>query len=366
MSPLPPEPLQPTLFPISWILKTGSAPISYRSLLEVARFTPANANRFAAVPYATAAGLQLLLMQEADGTWPGGLLSVPKTGTFNEVGTILAYRRLIELGWDPESPALACTKRLLFRLLAEDEDPSLLAELRPADDDADLVKRGRLMLREAAAAALAAAGYEGDPRLRGAARRLIDRVGAYLRSPLSQKPWIRIGNQHVLPAEVHAPSFHTLTMLAHMPLFRSEHHETMDRLYQYVAQPWPRQQAVQQVGAHLLEQSHLVLGDLLPTRNVMDADMPSSLAWLELMARLGYLGRNENWLRLFERLLDDRDRHGVWHPPRSVTMPKTVPAWSWPVLPLSDMADAEQALSVDVTFRLGLIARLSGRAIDLS
>ena len=76
----------------------------------------------------------------------------------------------------------------------------------------------------------------------------------------------------------------------------------------------------------MLEQPHLVLGDFLPTRNIMDADMPTALAWLEIMARLGFLRRNEGWARLFDRLLDDRDRHGVWHPPRSVTMPATVAA----------------------------------------
>ena len=42
--------------------------------------------------------------------------------------------------------------------------------------DEEEVKRGRLALREAAAAALAQAGYEGDPRLRGAARRIVTRM----------------------------------------------------------------------------------------------------------------------------------------------------------------------------------------------
>jgi hypothetical protein len=362
---IPPGPPAPTNFPISWILHQGSGPVQYRSLVDVARFDRSTVNRLGLLPYHSRAGWQLLMSQNSDGTWSGGMLTVPAGDSLEGVGTIPAYRRLIELGWDPESPGLACTKRLLFRLLAEDNDPSLLHELTPAEDDEDLIKRGRHMLREAAAAALAVAGYEGDPRLRGAARRLTDRIGAYFRSPLSQKPWIRVGNQHVLPQEVHAPSFHTLTMLAHMPLFRSEHHEVMDRLYPYLSQPWPRQQAIQQIGPHTLEQPHLVLGDLLPTRNVMDADMPSSLAWLEIMARLGYLRRNENWTRLLDRLLDDRDRHGVWHAPRSVTMPENAPSWSWPVLPLSDAASARDALSVDVSFRLGLIARLSGRPIEL-
>ena len=352
-------------FAITWLLQHGSPSLQYRSLVDVARFDVTREAKLAALPYLTMQGLEILMGQSATGTWSGGLLSVPSGSDVSGVGTIPAYRRLLELGWDPEAPALSATRRLLFRLLAEDEDPAHLAELAAEATDEDLIRRSRTMIREAAAAALAQAGYESDPRLRGAAKRLIDRLSAYLKSPLSQKPWMRIGNQHVLPAEVAAPSFHLLTMLAHMPYFRSEHHETFELLYDYLAQPWPRQTAIQQVGPHLVEQPHLVLGDFLPTRNAMDADMPSALAWLEMMARLGYLRRNDGWMRLIDRLQDDRDRHGVWHPPRSVTMPAAVPAWSWPLMPLTNRASAEESIGPDVTFRLGLIARISGQGVEL-
>jgi hypothetical protein len=157
-------------------------------------------------------------------------------------------------------------------------------------------------------------------------------------------------------------------MLAYMPHFRSEHYEFMDRLFPYLTQPWPRQQPVQQVGPHLIEQPHLVLGDLLPTRNAMDADMASSLGWLEVMARIGYLKKHDGWCKLLDRLLDDRDRKHVWTPPRSVVMPERVPVWSWPLLPLSDPTFGESAgaaFSADVTFRLALVAQLCGREIEL-
>lgn len=324
--------------------------------------TPSTATR---VPYGSKQGWHILMMQDSDGTWPGGMLTTPSGSALAGVGTIPAYRRLLELGWDADAPGMAATKRLLFRLLAEDDDPTFLAEFMPKYADEDLILRGRLILREAAAAALAQAGFENDPRLRGAARRLVLRIGAYLKSPLAQKPWIRLGNQHVLPAEVAAPSYHTLLMLAYMPQFRSEHHEVMDRLFTYLSQAWPRQTVVQQVGSHLLEQPHLVMGDFLATRNSMDADMPSALAWLEIVARLGFLRKHEGWQRLFDRLLDDRDRKGLWHPPRSVVMPEHVPAWAWPVMPLDDNPDVSIAASMDVSFRLGLIARLSGRGVEL-
>ena len=352
-------------FSISWLLQHASPSLQYRSLIEVARFDASRSPKLSGLPYLTAQGLQIGMSQSSAGTWASGMLTVPVGAGVSGVGTIPAYRRLLELGWDPDSPSLAATRRLLFRLLQEDEDPSYLAELRADATDDILIRRARQLLREAAAAALAQAGYESDPRLRGAAKRLIDRLAAYLKSPLAQKPWIRLGNQHVLPAEVAAPSFHTLVMLAHMPYFRTEHHETMDRLGTYLSQPWPRQTAVQQVGPHLIEQPQLVLGDFLPTRNAMDADMPSALAWLELMARLGYLRKNEGWMRLIDRLQDDRDRHGVWHAPRSVAMPAVVPAWSWPAMPLTNHGAAEESIDADVTFRLGLIAKLSGRGVEL-
>lgn len=352
---------------MTWLYRTASSSVQFRATKA---FYPKAAveSGWSRVPYGSRQGWHLLMMQDGDGQWPGGMLTVPSGATVVGVGTIPAYRRLLELGWDPDSPALSATKRLLFRLLAEDDDPSFLAEMMPATWDEDLIRRGRLLLREAAAAALAQAGYESDPRLRGAARRLVDRVMPFLKSPLAQKPWIRIGNQHVLPPEVTAPSFHLLVMLAYMPLFRSEHHEFMDRLFTFLTQPWPRQQPMQQVGPHLLEQPHLVLGDLLPTRNAMDADMVSSLGWLEIMARLGFLKRHEGWCKLLDRLLDDRDRKHIWTPPRSVAMPEHVPVWSWPLLPLSDpgVGDASLgAFSADVTFRLALVAQLCGREIAL-
>lgn len=358
-------PQPPLNFAISWLLKHASPSLQYRSLVEVAGFDPSREPRLSSLPYVTEQGLQLAMSQLASGAWAAGMLTVPTSSGVAGAGTIPAYRRLIELGWDADSPPLAATRRLLFRLLAEDEDPSFLGELAAEATDELLVRRGRMMLREAAAAALAHAGYESDPRLRGAAKRMIDRLADYLKSPLSQKPWIRVGNQHVLPPEVEAPSFHMLAMLAYMPHFRSEHHETMDRLYNYLSEPWPRQVAVQQLGPHLVEQPHLVLGDFLPTRNAMDADMPSALAWLEMMARLGFLRRNENWMRLLDRLQDDRDRHGVWHAPRSVVMPAVVPAWSWPVALLSNRGEAEDRADAGITFRLGLIAMLSGRGVEL-
>jgi hypothetical protein len=274
-------------------------------------------------------------------------------------------KRLMEYGWHKDTPPLVHARRILFRLLAEDDDPTFLFELggKHAPDE-ESVKRGRALLREAAAAALAQAGYEGDPRLRGAARRILNRMADYLRSPLAQKPFIRQGNQHMLAAGACPPSIFAISMFAYMPLFRAEHHREMDALYTHVTQALPRQDAVQLCGKQVLPVPHLVLGDYLPHRNATDADVPFALYWLELMARLGFLKRNENWSKLFERFLDDRGRDGVWHPHKGMAVAKSSSPYVWPSYPLETQSAGDERWT-DVTFRLGLIARLTGRTIEI-
>jgi hypothetical protein len=255
---------------------------------------------------------------------------------------------------------------VLFRLLAEDNDPDYLFELGGAKGavDEDSARRGRATLREAAAATLAQAGYEGDPRLRGAARRILERVTAFLRSPLAQKPFVRVGNQHVLPAEAAPPSMHLLFMLAYMPQFRNEHHEAMALLSHFLAQPLPRQESLQVVGKKVLPQPQLVLGDLLANRSAADTDVVLSITWLELMGRLGFLRKNDNWSKLYDRFLDDRDAQGVWHPHKGMTAPRSSNPLLWPMYPLEDHMSGDERWA-DITFRLGLIGRLMGRTIEV-
>jgi hypothetical protein len=306
------------------------------------------------------------MSQQVDGTWNHAMLAVPsaRAERFEGVGTISACRRLLEYGWDKDTPPLVRARRVLFRLLAEDDDPEYLFELGGKAIGEDLARRARAILRESAAATLAQAGYEGDPRLRGAALRITERVAAYLRSPLAQKPFIRVGNQHVLPPEAAPPSVYALQMLAHMPLFRNEHHDAMELLLHHVSQHMPRQEPLQLCGKKVVAQPHLVLGDMLPNRNAADNDVVFAIAWLELMARLGFLRRNDNWTKLFDRFLDDRDAEGVWHPHKGMSAVRTTNPFLWPLYPLEGSLSGEERWT-DVTFRLGLIARLLGRPIEL-
>jgi hypothetical protein len=354
----------PVRFAIHWLLDHGAHPLKYRAIVDVARLNSPQASE---LPYAFGPALQLAVTQQPDGRWGRTMLAIPSAlgDRFDGVGTIPAVRRMLEYGWDRESPPLVRVRRLLFRLLAEDDDPAYLFEFATkGKPDEEMSRRGRAVLREAAASALAQAGYEGDPRLRGAARRILDRINSYLKSPLAQKPWIRVGNRQVLAPEATPPSIHALTMLAHMPFFRSEYHEHIERLYTFLTQPLPRQESAQVVGTSIVAQPHYVLGDVLPHRNAVDADVPAALMWLELMARLGFLRRNEAWTKLFDRFADDCDRTGVWHPHKGMAMPRSASPYVWPMFPLDDSTTGDERWA-DVTLRIGIIARAASRPIEL-
>ena len=81
------------------------------------------------------------------------------------------------------------------------------------------------------------------------------------------------------------------------------------------------------------------------------------------MARSGFLRKNEGWVSLFERFLDDRDRDYVWHPHRGSAKPLTTHPDVWMTFPLDEGTEGGDRWS-DVTFRIGLIAKLLGRTIE--
>lgn len=361
----PPAPPRAVKFPLGWLLENASYPVQYRAITEVARLADRLPPKGHDMPLASDRALTLAVTQGRDGTWHGSMLTAPRPGAkdFQGVGTIPAVRRLLEYGWNRDTPPLLCARRVLFRLLAEDDSPEFLYELRenhPLNED--LVRRGRAVLREAAAATLAQAGYEADPRLRGAARRILDRVAAYIRSPAAQKPFIRFGNQHALPSDAAPPSIYTLAMLAYMPLFRQEHYDSLERLYEHVTRPAPKLDPVQMWGGEIVPQPQLVLGDPLPTRNAGDADIPFTMHWLELMARIGFLKRNESWTKLYDRYLDCCDSQGVFRPSKGMGLTSGNPH-VWHMYPLDERADPGV---VDVTFRLGVIGRAAGRPIEVA
>ena len=354
--------------PVGWLLDKGSDALRARVLLDLepGALTPEAAEAARKVALAQPAALRLAVAQGSDGLWPGGLLAVPPAddAAVDRAGAIPAIRRLLEYGWPTDAPPFQAARRPLFRLLAEDGDPSVLMELR---DDATDEARARLLrrlVREGAGAALAQMGLETDPRLRGLAVRTLERVMAWLK--LVEKGERTPEGAPVLPAvlpeDAAPPSAHVLVMLAHMPRFRNEQTETIGRLIAFLTQPPPTTVPKLRVGAQAVPQPQLVLGDPVPPGlEPTGKALVPGLAWLEVLARLGAFRRSDRWRPVLDRLLDARDPDGRWT--QRVSVPAPDP-FVWPVAALGDPTSGAQR-AADVTFRLALIARLAGYPLVL-
>jgi hypothetical protein len=352
----------PVRVPVRWLLKEATGAIQYRAIVDLAKLKAAPEAQAATLMQPSA--LRCAVTMRLDGSWGDRLF--PEPGAAPHTATFSAVRHLLECGWDRDSPPLAVARRFLFRLLAMDEDPALLYELAAETrNNKEVARRLRVNVRTEAAALLAQAGYERDPRVRGAAIRAFQRVVEYLRSPLAVKPWIRVGNKQVLSPDAAPPSMSFLRMVAFMPELRTENHLGMELLGKHLMLPEPRQEPVQQIDGLLVPVPQAVLGDRLPHRNALEADVPAALHWLEVMVRLGVFRRHEPWIRMFERFVESADRYGVWHPMKGDAMPATTAADLIGWYPLETQADSGESRYSDVTLRVSLIARLIGRELTL-
>jgi hypothetical protein len=355
-------PDSPVRVPVRWLMREATGAVQYRAIVELAKLkSPADTQ---AITLLQSTALHCAVTMNLDGTWGGRLF--PVAGAAPHSATFSAVRHLLECGWDKDSPPLAVARRFLFRLLAMDEDPTMLFELAgEAGNNKELAKRLRANIRTEAAALLAQAGYERDPRVRGAAIRATQRVMDYLRSPLAAKPWIRVGNKQVLDAAAAPPTMSFLRMAAFMPELRTEYHMGMELLGKHLMQPEPRQEPVQQIEGALVNVPNAVLGDRLPHRNALEADVPAALHWLEIMVRLGVFRRHEPWIKMFERFVESADRYGVWHPMKGDDMPATTAADLIGWYPLEAHSTEGERRYSDVTLRVSLIAKLIGRDLNL-
>ena len=158
--------------------------------------------------------------QKDTGVWGQNLLGLAPSAAqgIKDVGTIPQYRRLMQLGWPRSARPFKLADRVLFRLLSRDEDPALLFEFQKmARTDPVAPEWARRVLRAGASCALAEAGYLEDPRLRGAAHKIANDISHFLRSPLAERPFIRMGSQTALNPEAHPPTWYSVAMMAAMP-----------------------------------------------------------------------------------------------------------------------------------------------------
>ena len=357
--------------PRSWLLEHGCPAIRYRTLTELFPGSdPAQveAARLELENYAP--GRQVVKKQKDTGVWGGNLLGVApnKSAGIKDVGTIQQYLRLVELGWAIESRPIKLGSRLLFRLLSRDPDPKLLFEYaKYAFSEPGVEPWVRELVREAAAAALARSGFGEDPRVRGAAHSAATQVSTFLRSELAAQPLVKSGSAWVLHPQATPPTIFTVALLAYLPSVQRERAGLIERLGTYLAQPAAKKPFGILCGKKVLKQNVVLLGDPLKVGATGQTDdLPFALYWLELMGRIGALRFSTTAPKLWARLVKECDSEGVWKPRNLRAFPKRVLPWSYHMFPLEGDAKSVEARQVDVTFRMALVARLSGWDITAS
>lgn len=307
--------------------------------------------------------------QREDGLWGSNYLAFQASARdeVEEAGTIAQYRRLVQLGVPPTTRPFRLANRVLFRTLSRDDDPLLYGEFFDSTiDDSESAEWYRDLIREAAAGALAESGNGEDPRLRGAAHKIISKVSAFLRSDLAEDPIVkRGGSAWQLHHEAAPPSWWSIAMLAAMPALQRERAGFIERLGQYLALPAPTKSFMITIGKTTLRPTHLLLGDPVEVdAKGAPKDVPLALHFIELLACLGQLKSSPSATGALMRLMEDVDADGVWHPKNLRSQPKAnsiITYHSWPLSPDDGELASRQA---DITFRLALIAKRLGWSLE--
>jgi len=358
--------------PVTWLLEHGSESIRLRTRRELAYPPVALAPEAAAAEDEAVVHSKLaqavIKKQKDSGVWGGNLLALAPSAKegIKEIGTIPHYRRLLQLGYPHGSRPFKLADRLLFRLLSRDEDPFLHFEFaKLSKDSPEAAEWARDHMREAAAAALAEAGFIEDPRLRGAAHKIATSVSAFLRSPIAEKPYVRSGAKTILNPEAHPPTWYSLAMIAAMPNLQRERAGFTERLGQYLGLQMSRKAYVWQVGKRVLKPELLLLGDPIEADAKGNAkDIPLALHFIELLARISARHTNPVATRVLARLLSECDDQGVWRPKLLKAPPRTTHRVTYHMYPLQADSKVADSRLVDVTFRLALIARLLGWPLE--
>ncbi len=170
-----------------------------------------------------------------------------------------------------------------------------------------------------------------------------------------------MGSQTALNPEAHPPTWYSVAMIAAMPIIQRERAGFTERLGHYLAQPAPKKAFIVAIGKKTVKPQHLLLGDPIEADSKgVPKDLPLALYFIELLARIGALHTAPGATRVLGRLLKDCDESGVWNPKGLRSMPKGANKITYHFFPLEAESKAAESRTVDVTFRLALIAKLLG------
>ena len=70
--------------------------------------------------------------------------------------------------------------------------------------------------------------------------------------------------------------------------------------------------------------------------------------------------------KVWNRLLKETGKDGVWHPKNLRALPKASSPWAYHMFPIESETKTAESRQTDVTFRMALIARIAGMELTVS
>lgn len=190
-------------------------------------------------------------------------------------------------------------------------------------------------------------------------------ISQYLRSELAAKPFKKASGKTVLDPLAYPPTVFAVELLAFLPSVQRERAGFIDRLGSFFSTPAPRRALSIQAGRKFFPPMFEILGDpLRADAQGRITDIPFAVYWLELMARLGLVRKIPSAAKVLARLFSECDDQGIWLPKALRALPKSSQAVVGHYFPLEGPGKSPAQRQTDVTFRLGLIARLLGIPIE--
>ena len=114
-----------------------------------------------------------------------------------------------------------------------------------------------------------------------------------------------------------------------------------------------------------MKAQQLLLGDPIEAdAKGTPKDLPLALYYIALLARMHALQWAPVATKVLARTLKDVDEHGIWAPKGLRAQPRPVNHITHHWYPLQADEKSSESRSVDITFRLALIAKLLGLELD--
>lgn len=312
--------------PSEWLVVNACAPIRYRVLTELHSLTDADPNvaKVRDEVMAWAPAKKELRYQRQDGSW-GGKIHAPESKKADRCTEKVLWQ-FAELGWDKDLKEIKAAIKLLRSFLTVKKDLNLFEFKTQVKQDPVRERHVRWFLRILSLGLLLRIIPEDKRVLTGVAD-LIERVSAFVASPISRAPVETIGaglpqirREAMQDGYCFIPDMYILRVFAHCEalLGGKRMKANLKKIFDYVLSP-AYQELGPEIGSVRTVRGPIPRGygiELHPVEYYVDNGCVEELLFiLENFARLGLINRYPLLMSYVDWLLSEQKKDGLWDLP---------------------------------------------------